>query len=176
MSSGRRRAARVQLGLAVLAALVVSGSCTRGGSSTGSVKDGFGFGTVRFTIRSGSETGRWCALLADTRAERSRGLMERRDLGPYAGMVFRFDEDTQVRFFMKDTPMPLSIAWFDAQGRFVSSADMTPCPEGQDCRRYAAVAPYRYALEVPQGDLERLGIGEGSVLELGGSCPGGATS
>ena len=166
----------MRVGAVVLAGVLLGGACDRDASPNGSVADGFGFGTITFSIRSGTEAGRWCALLADTRAERGRGLMGRRDLGPYAGMVFRFDEDSQARFFMKNTPLPLSIAWFDAQGRFVSSTDMTPCPDGDDCPRYAATRPYRYALEVPQGGLDRLGIGEGAVLELGGSCDGGTAS
>lgn len=175
MSPGRRRAARLQLA-AVVVVLIVGGACDRGTGPAGSVADGFGFGTISFTIRTGTATSRWCALLADTRAERSRGLMHRQDLGPYAGMVFRFDENSQARFFMKNTPMPLSIAWFDAEGRFVSATDMAPCPADQDCPRYAAAGPYRYALEVPQGSLARLGVGDGSVLELGGGCPGGSLS
>jgi uncharacterized membrane protein (UPF0127 family) len=64
--------------------------------------------------------------------------------------------------------MPLSIAWFDGAGRFVSSADMAP---EQVEPSYFAAAPYRYAFEVPQGKLGAAGIGAGSSLVVGGACP-----
>ena len=57
--------------------------------------------------------------------------MEVRDpsLGGYDGMLFVFDQDEQVGFWMRNTPMPLSIAYFDGDGRFVSASDMAPCAD-----------------------------------------------
>jgi uncharacterized membrane protein (UPF0127 family) len=69
--------------------------------------------------------------------------------------------------------MPLSIAWFDAAGKFVSATDMAPCPPGTaagKCPLFSAKGPYRFALEVPQGQLPSLGIGPGTTLELAGPC------
>ena len=112
-----------------------------------------------------------CALLAETEAQQERGLMDRKDLSGFDGMLFVFSSPTTVSFWMKDTPTPLSIAWFDANGKFVSSADMAPCiGQGDKCPSYAALGPYRFALEVAQGGLGRLGIGPGSVLTTGGIC------
>lgn len=133
-----------------------------------------GFGEISFRIQpSGSApaTTELCALLAATTEQRARGLMEVRDLRGYAGMIFRFPQDTTSGFFMRNTPMPLSIAWFAADGRFVSSADMDPCEDREGCPTYAPSGPYRYALEVPRGHLQRLGARQGSVLQLGGRCP-----
>ena len=112
-----------------------------------------------------------CALLAATDEQRAQGLMRVTDLEGYPGMVFRFSSDSSGGFYMRNTPMPLSIAWFAADGSFVSSADMAPCEDRSDCPIYGAAAPYRYALEVPQGDLAALGVGPGSKLELTGACP-----
>ncbi len=112
-----------------------------------------------------------CALLAETPAQQARGLMERRDLAGYDGMLFRFPSDTETGFWMKDTPLPLSIAYFDADGQFVSTADMAPCIHQPSCPSYPAARPYRYALEVPQGALPRLGIGPGARLVTTGPCP-----
>jgi len=93
------------------------------------------------------------------------------DLEGYLGMVFRFDTDATGSFYMKDTPLPLSIAWFASDGTFVSAGDMEPCLEaGATCPTYAPAGPYRFALEVPKGALSGLGIGPGTRLELGGSC------
>ncbi|MDQ3896947.1 MAG: DUF192 domain-containing protein [Actinomycetota bacterium] len=111
-----------------------------------------------------------CALLAETAAQQERGLMNRTDVGGYDGMLFRFPSDTTSTFWMKDTPLPLSIAFFDATGRFVSTADMAPCIHQPSCPTYSAAGPYRYALEVPQGALPRLGIGEGTRLVTTDAC------
>lgn len=95
--------------------------------------------------------------------------MGQTSLHGFAGMVFEFPRPTRTAFYMKDTPMPLSIAWFGADGRFVGADNMAPCGAGP-CPTYSAGVPYKYALEVPQGDLAGLGIGAGSVLTVGGSC------
>ena len=132
-----------------------------------------GFGEVAFRVRPAPAStvgaGRYCALLAETEAQVQRGLMGRRELAGYDGMVFRFAEDQSTGFYMKDVPVPLTVAWFDAGGRFVSSADMATCPD-QNCPTYGAAGPYRFALEVLAGGLERLGVGPGSTIEVGGTC------
>lgn len=135
------------------------------------------FGEVAFRVESGPSAPAAraaavrCALLAATEQQQERGLMGRTDIGGYDGMIFQFAADTTVAFYMKDTPLPLSIAWFDRDGGFVSTTDMPPCIDRPTCPTYSATRPYRYALEVPQGALPRLGIGPGSTLVVGGSCP-----
>ncbi len=133
-----------------------------------------GFSEVGMRIQRSSElpsTTEHCALLAATDRQRARGLMEVTDLRGYVGMVFRFSVDSQGGFYMRNTPMPLSIAFFAADGSFVSAVDMAPCEDRPDCPIYSAGAPYRYALEVPQGNLGELGVGPGSKLVLSGPCP-----
>lgn len=131
-----------------------------------------GFGEVAFRVDgSGAGAALRCALLADSAAQRARGLMEVTDLGGYDGMLFRWDSDTRGAFHMKDTPLPLSIAWFGADGRLVSATDMEPCLGGGTCPVYEAAGPYRFALEVPKGRLGSLGIGPGSAIQVGGACP-----
>lgn len=133
------------------------------------------FGEIAFRVTPTRGTGlpattERCALLADTEMERQKGLMGRSDLGPYDAMIFRFDTDTSGTFYMRNVPMALSIAWFDASGRFVSSADMAPCPDQEGCPQYPPAGPYRFALEVQKGGLEPLGVAADSVLSLGGAC------
>jgi uncharacterized membrane protein (UPF0127 family) len=135
-----------------------------------------GFGEVGFRIVPAPKSPdltptELCALLAATEAQRAQGLMRVTDLKGYPGMLFRYSEDSTGGYWMRNTPMPLSIAWFAADGTFVSSADMAPCEDRADCPIYGAAAPYRYALEVPQGDLAALRIGPGAKLELTGACP-----
>ncbi len=133
-----------------------------------------GFGEITFRVDttgvlfgSGSVSAARCALLAATIQQQNQGLMNRTDLSGYDGMLFRFERDTQAEFYMKDTLIPLSIAFFDTQGDFVSSADMPPCGDQDPCPTYGADAAYRYALEVPEGGLEPLGIGQGTRLVVG---------
>lgn len=111
-----------------------------------------------------------CLLLALAQEQRNRGLMEVTDLGGYAGMLFAWDQDTSSSFYMRNTPMPLTIGWFDAEGVLVSTADMEPCDDADGCPLYSAAGPYRFAVEVPQGELDRLGVVEGTRLRVGGAC------
>jgi uncharacterized membrane protein (UPF0127 family) len=133
---------------------------------------GFGEVAIAITAPDGTVTG-WCVLVAATHDQRARGLMEVTDLGGYAGMVFVYAADSEGGFYMRNTPTPLSIGWFDADGALVSASDMEPCPDIDGCPTYHPEGPYRFALEVPQGDLEQLGATEGSRLALGGSCAAG---
>ena len=135
-----------------------------------------GFGEVGFRVQPAgglpSATER-CALEAATAEQRAQGLMDvtDADLFGYDGMLFRFEADTDTSFFMRSTPLPLSIAWFDARGSFLGATDMPPCPDDvQECPTYAPPRPFRVALEVPQGKLADLGVGAGAVLELLGDC------
>ena len=131
------------------------------------------FSEIGFRIEGGSAaqaTAARCALLAQTDAQHAQGLMKRTDLGGYDGMLFKFATDSDGGFWMKDTPLPLSIAFFDAKGQFVSVIDMAPCIHQPSCPSYAAARPYRWALEVPQGAIPRLGIGPGTRLVAGGAC------
>lgn len=134
-----------------------------------------GFGSIAYRIQGGpdgpaGDATERCALLAETSEQHQRGLMGRTDLAGYEGMLFRFSDDTSTAFYMKDTLIPLSIAWFNADGFFVSAADMEPCPDDVGCPTYGAAAPYRYALEVAKGGLPDLGIGPGAQLVPGGGC------
>jgi uncharacterized protein len=141
-----------------------------GDPDRGAPVDGVGETAASVTAADGTVTG-CCLLVAHTDEQRQRGLMEVTDLGGYQGMVFVFDADSEGGFWMRNTPTPLSIAWFDADGEFVSATDMAPCPDDEDdCPTYPPEGPYRFAVEVFEGDLDALGIGPGSTLRLGGEC------
>ena len=92
--------------------------------------------------------------IADEPAERERGLMEVRSLGPYDGMLFVSATDSSAAFVMRNTRVPLDIAWFDERGRRGREASMEPCPDAvDDCPVYPAGAPWRFALETLRGEL-----------------------
>jgi uncharacterized membrane protein (UPF0127 family) len=136
-------------------------------ADAGVVPEGFTTVQARITDADG-EVCEVCLWLADDGAERARGLMGVTDLGDAAGMLFRYDEPHGGSFYMFQTPTPLSIAWFAADGRYVGAAEMEPCLDSDagDCPLYAPDAEYTLALEVFAGGLEPLGVGPGSRIEL----------
>jgi uncharacterized membrane protein (UPF0127 family) len=100
--------------------------------------------------------------IAATDAERETGLMGRTSLPEDAGMLFVFDQDQQLAFWMKDTLIPLSIAYIDGGGRIVDIQDMQPLDETP----HPSAAPARYALEVNQGFFKERGVEVGDRVEL----------
>ena len=134
-----------------------------------------GFGEIAFRVQPAGDgipsTTEFCALLAETEEQRVQGLMHQDNLRGYDAMVFRFDADTTSGFYMRNTRIPLTVAWFDAGGGWVGSADMQPCPDDGDCPTYQPPAPYRFALEVALGDPGRLGLGPDTRVDVGGPCP-----
>lgn len=103
--------------------------------------------------------------VADSPQERALGLMNRESLDQDEGMVFVYFEETTGTFWMKNTLVPLSIAFFDHDGKIVSILDMDPCRE-EPCRRYDPGVPYWGALEVNQGAFEEWGVEVGDVIRL----------
>lgn len=100
------------------------------------------------------------AEIAATAADRSRGLMHRQTLGPSDGMLFVFEQaDTQC-FWMRNTLIPLSIAFLADDGRVVNIADMAPQTETPHC----SAQPVRYALEMNQGWFAQRGIAPGKAI------------
>jgi uncharacterized protein len=106
--------------------------------------------------------------VADTAAEREHGLMGRQELAADSGMAFVFPEDTTTSFWMKDTPIPLSIAFYDDAGRIVRILDMQPC-RADPCPVYDPEAAYRGALEVNVGAFRRWGVEVGDHLRVIGN-------
>jgi len=138
------------------------------GASSGVQPDGFTTIQARITESNG-DVCEVCLWLADDSDERSRGLMGVTDLGDAVGMAFVFEDSRLGRFWMFQTPTPLSIAWFAGGGeQLVGIADMDPCvrvPTGW-CERYSPESGYDLAIEVFQGGLEAIGIAAGSSVQL----------
>jgi uncharacterized membrane protein (UPF0127 family) len=106
--------------------------------------------------------------VADTESERARGLMGRTELAEDVGMVFVFPQDSTSAFWMKDTLIPLSIAFYDNSGRILRILDMEPCRK-DPCPVYDPSAVYRGALEVDKGAFRRWGVKEGDTLRVIGN-------
>lgn len=100
------------------------------------------------------------AELAADDPSRMRGLMFRRSLGPNEGMLFVFDETATHCMWMKNTFVPLSVAFLDENARVINIADMTPHSEESHC----AARPARYALEMQRGWFAARGIKAGFAI------------
>ena len=154
----------MRLGVTLAAALALAFAAACGGDGNGDtptativVSDGAG-GRVELT-----------AELARTAAERSRGLMFREELPQDRGMLFVFPDDTAAGFWMKDTSIPLSIAFIAGDGVILDIQDMEPMSTAV----HRPPGPYRYALEVNQGWFGRSGFEVGDRVEIPGSVVAG---
>jgi len=98
-------------------------------------------------------------VAADDEASWEQGLQGVPALGDLDGMLFRFHATLTRAFWMKDTLLPLDVAFFDASGRFVSVMTMPLC-RSEPCPTYAAAAPYATALEARAGSLGFLRAGD----------------
>jgi uncharacterized membrane protein (UPF0127 family) len=90
--------------------------------------------------------------------------MGRTELGENRGMLFVFEEEQRLSFWMKDTHIPLSIAYIDSEGRIVDIQDMKPLDD--ELPDYTSSEPARYALEVNRGFFEERGVEVGDKVEL----------
>jgi uncharacterized membrane protein (UPF0127 family) len=103
--------------------------------------------------------------IAQTDEARTKGLMGRESLPEDAGMMFIYFEPTQSGFWMKDTLIPLSIAFIDDEQKIVQIIDMEPCTK-DPCPTYTPKSEYTAALEVNMGAFEEWGIEEGDTVTI----------
>jgi uncharacterized protein len=103
--------------------------------------------------------------IAETEAARQRGLMGRTSLAADAGMAFLFRSPVQVGFYMKDTLIPLSIAFWDQARQIVAILEMAPCRR-DPCPDYYAGQPFVGAVEANRGFFTQHGIEVGDRVEL----------
>jgi uncharacterized protein len=103
--------------------------------------------------------------VADEPDEWQLGLMHRRSLARNAGMLFVFPRPTRGGFWMKNTLIPLSIAFLDARGRILRIMVMKPC-RADPCPTYDPGVVYRSALEVNRGSFGRWGARRGDTMRL----------
>jgi uncharacterized protein len=101
------------------------------------------------------------AEVAETMEERATGLMNRFSLQPDHGMLFVFEKPEPLSFWMKNTYIPLSIAFIDAGGRIVNIEDMAPQTE----TTHWSHGPALYALEMRKGWFVERGIKAGDRVE-----------
>jgi uncharacterized membrane protein (UPF0127 family) len=99
--------------------------------------------------------------IAQTNAARQQGLMFRKSMPENEGMVFVYPEPDTLSFWMKNTEIPLSLAYIDETGRIFQLVNMKP----HDETGHESVAPAQYVLEVNVGWFDKHGIKTGDIVE-----------
>ncbi len=108
------------------------------------------------------------AQVAQTPEQRQIGLMYRKEMQQFEGMLFVFEQPNQQCFWMKNTFLPLTAAFVADDGAIVNLADMKPQTTDSHC----SAKPVRYVLEMNQGWFDKKGIKAGAVLSgLPGTAP-----
>ena len=157
---------RMPVGLLALALIAVACS-TLASNGDHHADDGTGLPVVTFTTASGAVVP-IAVEVADTAELRTCGLMHRRSLPEEQGMLFVFEQDGMAGFWMRNTLIPLSIAYIAADGRIVDILEMQrlPDPSSSPAVSYTPRAPYRYAIEANSGWYARHGIAVGDVADV----------
>jgi uncharacterized protein len=157
--------------LALAPLLVALVGCGGSGSAAAPTTSTRGFALGDLTVQHGSSTVlRLTVEIADTAAAREKGLMGVQQLSDSQGMVFLWTRAQNAQFWMKDTLIPLDIAFWDGTDHVVDMQAMTPCT-ADPCPTYASAAPYIAAVEVRGGLLSSAGLHSGDVVHFTRRAP-----
>ena len=145
----------MRLNALLLCVIALLSACVEGGPDT----DGPSKGTITFADGASLDV-----RIADNDEERQLGLMGVASLPANEGMAFEFTEPTDSWFWMKNTLIPLSIAFIGEDDRIVTLLEMQPCLE-EPCPTYSATDRYVLAVEANAGWFDEHGIEEGDRME-----------
>jgi uncharacterized membrane protein (UPF0127 family) len=152
-------AERTVLAGVFLLVVVTHGAASGASSASGDIR----FGSTELSIETAAGVSIPISVeIAMDDEQRAQGLMYRKSLEDGKGMIFVFDRDQIMSFWMKNTLIPLSIAFIASDGRILEIHHMEPL----DLSSIRSNRSARYALEVPQGWFSRAGISVGDRLRL----------
>jgi uncharacterized membrane protein (UPF0127 family) len=100
--------------------------------------------------------------VARTTEQKRQGLMNRRSLGDREGMIFVYETDQHLAFWMKNTTIPLTLAYLSKDGQIVQIEQLKPL----SLKSVISERAVRYGLELPAGVLNELGVGVGDRVLL----------
>lgn len=101
------------------------------------------------------------AEVASAPSQRAQGLMHRQSMGANDGMIFVFEQPAEVCMWMKNTPLPLSVAFIDDEGKIVNIEEMQPLTLESHCSKKQA----RYALEMNGGWFQQKNVKPGVSIQ-----------
>lgn len=143
-------------------------------SQDGTANSGPGPGPEAAAVSIGDAT--YAVDLAISPEERQQGLSGREYMPQDAGMLFVFEEERRLNFWMKEMHFPLDIIWIDAQCRLVEVAANVPTPppnaDNNEIPRVNSPSPARYVLELNAGEAARNGMEPGDAVEFLGAIAG----
>ena len=145
---------RLKLPLFLLLAFLTG--CAERGPNSGLATVDMQIGSREYTLE-----------IANTDKTRQRGLMERDSMPEDHGMIFVFEEERELNFWMKNTRFPLEILYLDAGGQVVSIDQMKPYDTKTE---HPSARPAKYAIELNVGQVARSGIKVGDVLKIPASA------
>jgi uncharacterized membrane protein (UPF0127 family) len=119
----------------------------------------------RIDVTIGGETFR--VEVARTAEQKRQGLMNRNSLGDREGMIFVYESDQHLAFWMKNTTIPLTLAFLSKDGQIMQVEHLKPL----SLKSVVSERAVRYALELPAGVLEELGVGVGDRVRLPADFP-----
>ncbi len=167
-----RRPTHIALGLLLTTAATLAAcsntpgrSASYGPSGSPTGDDGGLFGRGTAVVTGDGDTYTLEVEIADTDLARATGLMHRTSLAPDAGMAFLFDEPAKLSFYMKETLIPLSIAFWDPDGRVVGVFEMLPCAS-DPCPLTTSPEPAIGALEMNAGWFDRHAVRVGDRITV----------
>lgn len=150
----------------VLAVLLLASGCRGDDGETGATATPEAPGSS-VTVSQAGKQATVRVEIAATTPERQQGLMFRTEMDEDAGMLFLFPRDVQIGFWMRNTQIPLDIAYIAADGTVLEVRQAKPLDETV----LTPAKPYRYVLEVNQGWFERQGMGAGAMVTLPAGLP-----
>ena len=100
--------------------------------------------------------------VARSEEQKTRGLMHRRSLGERSGMIFIYEADEHLSFWMKNTTLPLTLAFLSREGEILQIEELKPL----SLKPVTSTRAARYALELPAGSLQPLGVVPGDRVQL----------
>ena len=158
---------RVMVLLAVLGLAACGAACAHARTRTGAVPNpSLDLPQGNLTIAgSGGPELSLHVQIAQTPQSQQKGLMGVTKMPDHVGMAFLFGESTSTAFWMKDTLIPLDIAFWDSKGRIVATFTMTPC-RSDSCPVYQPAATYVSSVEMNAGLLAARGIKTGDKVIL----------
>jgi uncharacterized membrane protein (UPF0127 family) len=164
---------RLICALGAVAALLGLPGCGGTGSAAVPTTSARGFALGDLSVQhAGGTVLSLTVEIADTPAAREKGLMGVQQLSDSQGMVFVWPHAQNAQFWMKDTLIPLDIAFWDGTDQVVDMQAMTPCT-ADPCPTYASASPYVAAVEVRGGLLSKVGVHSGDAMRFTRRAPSG---
>ena len=103
--------------------------------------------------------------LAITPEEQAKGLMHRTHLGENKGMLFIFEKEKPLSFWMKNTFIPLDMIFINSENKIVDFKKAKPC-QGENCKQYTSKDDAKYVLEVNAGFAEQHKVSVGDEIKM----------